>query len=48
MDKYRVEVQKMPRFSNVFDSYENYVPGLGGSSIATNAFPGVGNNQSII
>ena len=38
----------MPRFSNVFDSYENYVPGLGGSSIGTNAFPGVGNNQSII
>ena len=38
----------MPRFSNIFDSYENYVPGLGGSSVATNAFLGVGSNQSEI
>ena len=38
----------MPRFSNIFDSYENYVPGLGGSNIATNAFLGVGTNQSVI
>ena len=38
----------MPRFSNIFDSYENYVPGLGDSSIATNAFLGVGTNQSVI
>ena len=31
LDKYRVQVSKMPKFSNIFDSYETFVPGLTGS-----------------
>jgi len=27
----------MPKFSNVFDSYESFVPGLGGSNLTTQA-----------
>ena len=38
----------MPRFSNVFDSYESYVPGLGGTNLAPNAIPGQPSNQSVI
>ena len=33
IDKYVVKVHKMPVFSNVFDSYESFVPGLGGSNL---------------
>jgi len=33
LDKYVVKVHKMPVFSNTFDSYESYVPGLGGSNL---------------
>lgn len=31
LDKYKVQVNKMPKFSNVFDSYESFVPGFTGS-----------------
>ena len=30
----------MPKFSNTFDSYESFVPGLGGSNLTTTALPG--------
>lgn len=40
LDKYVVKVHKMPKFSNVFDSYESFVPGLGGSNLTTTALPG--------
>jgi len=40
LDKYRVRVEKMPKFSNVFDSYESFVPGMGGSATASAAVPG--------
>ena len=29
----------MPKFSNVFESYESYVPGLGGSNLTSSALP---------
>ena len=32
LSKYRVDVTKMPKFSNVFDNYESFIPGLGGSN----------------
>ena len=40
LEKYRVQVNKMPTFSNVFDSYEKFVPGLGGQHASTSALPG--------
>ena len=39
LDKYIVKTHKMPKFSNVFDSYESFVPGLGGSNLTATAIP---------
>ena len=39
LDKYVVKVHKMPTFSNCFDSYESFVPGLGGSNLTATALP---------
>ena len=44
LDKYVVKVHKMPTFSNVFDSYESFVAGLGGSNLTQNAQPGAPSN----
>ena len=31
-NKYKVQVDKMPKFSNVFDSYESFIAGFGGTN----------------
>ena len=36
----------MPKFSNVFDSYEIFVPGLGGQNLTQNAQPGATTNAA--
>ena len=46
LDKYLVKVHKLPKFSNVFDSYESFVPGLGGSNLTTSAIPGASQTQN--
>jgi len=40
LSKYKVQVSKMPKFSNVFDNYESFIPGLGGANATHLAIPG--------
>ena len=35
----------MPKFSNVFDSFESFIPGLGGSNTNHISIPGYMNNN---
>lgn len=46
LDKYRVQVNKMPKFSNIFDSYETFVPGQLSATSAAAAVSGSAVNQS--
>jgi|688.fasta_scaffold962344_1 hypothetical protein len=40
LSKYKVQVSKMPAFSNVFDSYESFIPGLCGNNGTHISIPG--------
>jgi hypothetical protein len=40
LDKYKVQVNKMPKFSNIFESYQSYVPGLNTNNVTQVAAPG--------
>lgn len=40
VDKYKVQVSRMPKFSNTFDNYESFIPGLGGSNATAISLPG--------
>jgi hypothetical protein len=40
LNKYKVQVNKVPRFSNVFDSYESFIPEMGGQNATQISNPG--------
>lgn len=40
ISKYKVQVSKMPKFGNVFDSYESFIAGFGGTNATQVAVPG--------
>ena len=48
LEKYKVVVEKLPTFSNIFDAYESFIPGLGGQNLVQNAIPGQSLAQSTI